>query len=235
MSIQADASRVFLVESTAARAGEADMNYQVMPDLSPQDYEALKNDIAQRGVLIPVEYDEHGNVLDGYHRLRACKELGLSAWPKFIRKGLSEEEKREHARQLNIARRHLNQEQKRQLIKDQLKDTPHRSNRQIASGLGVDHKTVSAARSDLEGTGEIPQLEKTVGTDGKARPARPIRTIFAVPGVPDIAGDQKDAETPVCSLPAVGFRVFVRQKALCQDDVGKPDIIRGQWRFGAVL
>jgi hypothetical protein len=31
------------------------MNYQVMPDLSPQDYEALKNDIAQRDVLIPVE------------------------------------------------------------------------------------------------------------------------------------------------------------------------------------
>jgi ParB-like chromosome segregation protein Spo0J len=123
------------------------MNYQVMPDLSPQDYEALKNDIAHRGVLIPVEYDEHGNVLDGYHRLRACKELGLSAWPKFIRKGLSEEEKREHARQLNLARRHLNQEQKRQLIKDQLKDTPHRSNRQIAGGLGVDHKTVSAARA----------------------------------------------------------------------------------------
>ena len=154
------------------------MNYQVMPNLTLQDYEALKSDIAKRGVLIPIEYDEHGNVLDGHHRLRVCKELGLSHWPKFIRKGLSEEEKYQHARQLNLARRHLNQEQKRHLIQDQLRDTPHRSNRQIAGGLGVDHKTVSAARRNLEATGEIPQLHKTIGTDGKARPAKPIRTTF---------------------------------------------------------
>src|ERR1700680_3462260 len=138
------------------------MNYQVMPNLTRQDYEALKADIASRGVLIPIEYDQDGNVLDGHHRLRACKELGVSDWPKFIRKGLSEEEKRQHARQLNLARRHLNQEQKRQLIQDQLKDTPHRSNRQIAGGLGVDHKTVSTARRNLEATGEIPQLHKTI-------------------------------------------------------------------------
>jgi N6-adenosine-specific RNA methylase IME4/ParB-like chromosome segregation protein Spo0J len=156
----------------------ANMKYQVMPALGIEDYEALKSDIARRGVLIPVEYDERGNVLDGHHRLQACKELGLTEWPKFIRKGLSEEEKRQHARQLNLARRHLNQEQKRHLIQGQLKDTPQRSNRQIASGLGVDHKTVSAARKDLEGTGEIPQLNKTIGTDGKARPAKPIRTAF---------------------------------------------------------
>jgi hypothetical protein len=47
---------------------------------------------------------------------------------------------------------------------------PSRSDRQIAAGLGVDHKTVGAARDRLGGTGEIPQLEKTTGTDGKARP-----------------------------------------------------------------
>jgi hypothetical protein len=38
--------------------------------------------------------------------------------------------------------------------------------------LGVDHKTVAPIRGELESTGEIPQLDRTVGKDGKARPAK---------------------------------------------------------------
>jgi ParB-like chromosome segregation protein Spo0J len=126
--------------------------YQVLPPLSEDDFAALKADIAARGVLIPVEYDEEGNILDGHHRVRACRELGISEWPKFIRTGLDEATKRLHARQLNVARRHLTQDQKRALISDQLRDTPERSNRQIARDLGVDDKTVGSVRRDMEAT-----------------------------------------------------------------------------------
>lgn len=149
-----------------------------MPDLSQEDYAALREDIKNRGVLVPVEYDEDGNVLDGYHRIKICEELGVTEWPKFIRKGLSEEEKYTHARQLNLARRHLNQGQRRVLIEDQLRETPGMSNRSIAKGLGVNHETVGVARDKLESTGEIRQLDKTIGADGKSRPAKPIRTLF---------------------------------------------------------
>lgn len=155
-------------------------DYQVMPELSDDDFLALKADIAKRGVLVPVEYDEAGSILDGHHRVRACEELGLQDWPKFIRKGLTDAEKREHARQLNLARRHLSREQRRSLISDQLKDTPGKSNRQIAGALGVDHKTVQSVRTEREGTGEIPQLDKTMGADGKVR-RKPIRTRFVDP------------------------------------------------------
>jgi len=143
------------------------MNYQVMPPLSDADYQALKCDIDAAGVLIPVEYDEDGNILDGHHRVKICAELGITDWPKFIRKGLSEEGKFAHARQLNIARRHINQAQKRALIADQLKATPHLANIVIARMLGVDHKTVISVRESLERTWEIPKLKKTVGKDGK--------------------------------------------------------------------
>ena len=34
------------------------MKYQVMPDLSPEDYAELKADIQARGVQVAVEYDE---------------------------------------------------------------------------------------------------------------------------------------------------------------------------------
>jgi predicted ArsR family transcriptional regulator len=68
----------------------------------------------------------------------------------------------------------LTQAQRRELIAEQLKDTPEKSNRQIAAGLGVDDKTVGVVREGLESTAEIPQLEKTIGADGKSRP----RTVF---------------------------------------------------------
>lgn len=146
------------------------MIYQVMPNLSIEEYNELKNDIANRGVMVPIEFDEKGNVLDGHHRLTACKELGITDYPKVIRAGLSEEEKYTHARKLNMARRHLTQEQKRSLIRQQLQATPKKSDRQIAKDLGVSHHTVSTQRENLESAGQIAQLDITIGADGKEYP-----------------------------------------------------------------
>jgi ParB-like chromosome segregation protein Spo0J len=89
------------------------MNYQVMPLLSEGEFAELKADIAARGVMVAIEYDETGNILDGYHRVQACQELGITDWPRITRLGLDEAGKRLHARKLNMARRHLNQAQKR--------------------------------------------------------------------------------------------------------------------------
>ena len=58
-------------------------------------------------MLVPVELDEAGHVLDGHHRLRAAAELGLALVPTLVRTGLSEDAKREHALRLNLLRRHL--------------------------------------------------------------------------------------------------------------------------------
>jgi phage N-6-adenine-methyltransferase len=146
-----------------------EFKYQVMPDLSDEEFAELKTDIAARGVMIPVEYDEDGEVLDGHHRIKVCRELGID-WPKITRFGLDEAGKRLHARKLNLARRHLNQAAKRSLIEEQLKETPEVSNRRIAEGLGVSHPTVATVRSEMESTGKIYQLERTLGADGKSRP-----------------------------------------------------------------
>ena len=41
------------------------MSYQIMPALTPEEYAELKADIEARGAMVPIEYDELGNVLDG--------------------------------------------------------------------------------------------------------------------------------------------------------------------------
>jgi ParB-like chromosome segregation protein Spo0J len=158
-----------MIMPSIERRADFDAPYQVMPPLSSEEFEALKRDIADRGVQVPVEYDEIGNVLDGHHRVRACEELGLAHWPRLIRHGLSEEEKRRHARRLNLDRRHLDREQRRELIAAELRETPDASDRAIASGLGVDHKTVGSVREGLEATGEIPQLMQRQGRDNRLR------------------------------------------------------------------
>ena len=149
--------------------------YQMLPELPPEQFAALKQDIAERGVQVAIVVDEYGAILDGHNRAKACRELGINDYPVEVRSGLTEVEKRIFARKLNVLRRHLTREQVRQLIADQLRDTADWADRRIGHELGVDHKTVGAVRGDLGSTGEIPQLEKTIGDDGKARPARQSR------------------------------------------------------------
>src|SRR5262245_4213466 len=107
--------------------------YQLMPDMSPAEFEALKADIAQRGVQVPIDIDDNGEILDGHHRYRAWTELRRNdPPPTIVREGLSEQEKRAFVRKNNILRRHLTREQVRQLIVEQLKDSPEWADNRIA-------------------------------------------------------------------------------------------------------
>jgi ParB-like chromosome segregation protein Spo0J len=146
--------------------------YQLLPELPPEQFEALKASIAERGVIVPVVVDEFGAIIEGHNRARACRELGINDYPVDVRSGLSEVEKRTLARELNVLRRHLSRDQVRALITEQLKDTPDWADRRIGQKLGVDHKTVAEARARLLATGEIPQSDKLLGMDGKERPIR---------------------------------------------------------------
>jgi site-specific DNA-methyltransferase (adenine-specific) len=151
--------------------------YQVMPPLTPEERAALKESIRENGVLVPVEEDEYGNVIDGYNRVELWHELRAEGekvpdYPRTIRVGLTDAEKRAHARALNLTRRHLNQGQRRQLIADQVKEDASKSDRQIGAALGCDHKTVASVRKELEGRGEIPHVEMREDSLGRCQPAR---------------------------------------------------------------
>jgi hypothetical protein len=144
-----------------------------LPALPYEQFMALRDNIAVHGVLVPILVDSDGprrSIIDGSYRKAIADELGYEC-PEIVQEGLSEDEKRTLARALNLARRQLTQEQKRQLVADQLRETPDRSNRLIGKQLGVHHATVASVRGEMEGTGQIIQFERTVGEDGKARPA----------------------------------------------------------------
>ena len=140
--------------------------YQEFDPLTPEEFVALENDILERGVLVPIEFDDVGNVIDGHHRLQICEKHGITDYPSVTRTGLTDDQKRDHAQTLNMARRSLSREQRRKQIQNRLKRHPEYSDRKIARGLGVDHKTVSVVRQEMEHVGEIPQVDKKVGVNG---------------------------------------------------------------------
>ena len=188
-----------------------DTMYQVMPPLTADEYAELKSDIEQRGVMVPVEYDEDGNILDGHHRVQICEELGIADFPKIVRTGFTESEKRTHARKLNMARRHLSGEQKRELTKDEMRNNPYRSDRQVANDLGVSNGFVSRVRKEMERDGELCTVHSSIGADGKERPRqverKPIpiyedsHTDYQLDELLQAMGEDDELEEPKRELP----------------------------------
>lgn len=136
-----------------------------LPKLSNQEYQELRDDIAERGCLVPVELDESGRVLDGVHRQRVCSELKIKP-PTITRRGLSEDEKRAQALALNLIRRQLTPEGRRDLHR-KLRQLG-KSLRDIAAASGVSEATV---RRDLAGATNIAP-DVVFGHDGKCYPAK---------------------------------------------------------------
>jgi ParB-like chromosome segregation protein Spo0J len=158
-------------------------SYQLMPPLDADAYGALKADIAARGVLVPVEVDEHGQIIDGHHRVRAWEELRAEGvrvpdYPRAVRAGLDEAEKRQLARALNLARRHLSRVERRALIGDAVREDPGASDRRLAATLGVSHRTVAAVRRRLVAAGDVDNLPTRTDTLGRSQPATRVPTVL---------------------------------------------------------
>lgn len=146
----------------------------LLPSLCPEDFTALRDNIAVNGVLVPIVVDSDGpmrRIIDGNYRKQIADEFGYDC-PEIVQPDLDEDEKRTLARALNLARRHLSREQKRELIADQLCESPERSNRWVAKQLGVHHATVASVRVVLEANGQIEATAERLGNDGKVQAAR---------------------------------------------------------------
>jgi hypothetical protein len=68
---------------------------------------------------------------------------------------------------LNVHRRHLNAEQKRDLIAKVLKARPEASDHSIGKQTGSDDKTVTSVRRELESNSEIPNKTERVEASGR--------------------------------------------------------------------
>lgn len=86
-------------------------------DPLPEDvYQALKDDIAERGLLNPILCTPDYTVIAGHHRLKAALELGMASVPVEIQ-NVDDEEAESRLIADNVLRRQLNPMEQARLIK----------------------------------------------------------------------------------------------------------------------
>lgn len=141
------------------------MKYQLFPNLTLDEMEALTADIAERGVMVPVELDEDGAILDGHHRAMIADSLGIT-YPTVVREGWTEDQKLTHVVALNAHRRQLSAIERAEVVARLRQE--RMSTRAIAKAVGVGKDTV---RRDL-GIGAFAPMPDTITTaDGRTYPA----------------------------------------------------------------
>jgi ParB-like chromosome segregation protein Spo0J len=145
---------------------DVDRDYQLLDDLGPEQFAALKEDIRQRGVLVPIEVTEDGRILDGHQRRRAVAELEAEEGRKVpylvvVRAGLGEEDRFAHSISMNLQRRQLTLDQKRELAV-RLRRRFAWSTAKLGGLLGVHQSTVVRW---LDGVEDLP--DHVAGEDGR--------------------------------------------------------------------
>ena len=169
--------------------------YQVMPRLSPDEYADLESDIVAHGVMVPITVSTDGVIVDGHHRDEIARKHHLHC-PRVTANG-TESELRGLAFSLNLNRRHLNREQRRELIAESLRSDPQLSNREHARRTGASDKTVGSVRDDLVESAEIPHfLERIDPRTGNLSQAaeRPRATFIPQSDLDALNGASEDAD-----------------------------------------
>lgn len=185
--------------------------YQILPRLTDQEYAELKSDIRENGVRVPIDVDEEGVVIDGHHRAWITAELGIDC-PRRVVRNLSDEQKRSHAIAVNVHRRTLSREQKRELIAKSLKADPQLSDRQHAERTGVSPTTVGTVRAEMEAVGDVSKLDTRMDATGRRQPAsKPTAAPAPTPGPimdsgPDVQSPAGRAEAEATTVTVIDGR-----------------------------
>src|SRR5262249_6211960 len=151
---------------------------------------ALGEDIKASGLKVPIVLIQTNQppcfaLLDGRNRLDAMEAVGIDTCITSVN-GIIRRDRTKvsytyappdcdpaaHAISANIHRRHLNAEQKREVIAKLLKVDPSKSDRQIASTVKASPTTVGTVRAKMETTGDVSKLDTRQDTKGRKQPAK---------------------------------------------------------------
>ena len=132
------------------------------PMIEGEAFEDLKADIKTQGILEPIRiYD--GKILDGRNRYAAAKACGHTFTPADFREFVGTlEEAEAWVISTNFHRRQLTNAQKQEIIQNEIRKYPNKSDREIAKDLNVAHSTVWSARERLTNSPDAKKFKAFV-------------------------------------------------------------------------
>jgi hypothetical protein len=162
----------------------------LFPLMAPDELKALGEDIKKNGLKIPIVFcladDGKGKLLlDGRNRLDAMELIGrklvnrrdeLALDPMYLHGLANDDDPYAFVISINIRRRHLTTDQKRELIAKLIKATPEKSDRQIAETAKASPTTVGTVRAEMEAKGDVSKLDTRTDSKGRQQPAKKTTT-----------------------------------------------------------
>ena len=138
----------------------------LIPEMTEKEYLDLKTSIDEEGIRHAIDINADNTILDGRHRVRACKSLGIKSI-MYNRHDLSESEAIKFVRDTAIERRHLTKEQRLNIVlnsEELVSDIQTRAKENKVSAMKVAHKDNPNHPSDSLGPRE-PKLSKPTNTN----------------------------------------------------------------------
>jgi ParB-like chromosome segregation protein Spo0J len=154
----------------------------LFPLMTGEELQELAADITKHGLRTPVAVlvDTDGKrLLDGRNRLDACALAGIAVFNdegnlEILNKTIEDGPDFDpfaYVVSLNLHRRHLTREQRREIIAVLLREHPERSDAATARIAGVSDHTVASVRRDQEARSQIASVATRTDTRGRQQPA----------------------------------------------------------------
>jgi ParB-like chromosome segregation protein Spo0J len=150
---------------------DAQVRVEINQEIVEQYAEAMQDGVVFPSIKVFHDGTDY-HLADGYHRVAAARKCGFLEIQSIVETGAAFDAlwfaltaNQAHGLRMNRA-------DMRHAIGLALKNFPVKSNRELARQIGCSHVTVADERTALESSGQIDQLRKTTGADGKARPAK---------------------------------------------------------------
>jgi ParB-like chromosome segregation protein Spo0J len=186
---------------------------EIFPLLEGEEFAQLVADIKANGQHEPVVIYQD-QILDGRNRYRACIAAGVDCCSIPY----TGSDPVGYVVSKNILRRHLRPEKRNEAIVELLKLNPHKSDRQIAKEIGVDHKTIGAVRRKAEDVGSIPHAEIRTDSKGRKQPAKKAAYVEEEPTSDIGSPSVRYSEAPTTSVPPKSRHGSVSAKDIALED-----------------
>ena len=124
---------------------------ELVPAMTAAEYARFREDISQRGVLVPLEVTEAGVVLDGRHRLQAAAEQGLARVPVQV---VAPADETEHILLCALERRHLSASQRAALVVELAAVQELAEQARLRQRANLRHGAAEPERASLPARGE---------------------------------------------------------------------------------